>query len=148
MRSKPTDARCSWAEASLSSTAPTFLQPTTMSTPFPRLETARLILREITPNDAETLFAIHADAEAMRWYGADTMTELSQAHKLIELFAGWRRQPNPGTRWGIERREDGRLIGTCGLFAWNANWRNCAIGFELARDAWKGRYMIEALRAA
>jgi len=118
-----------------------------MTIPFPTIETKRLLLRELVPTDADALYAIHSDIEGMRWYGADTMTEPSQATKLIELFASWRRLANPGTRWGIERREDARLIGTCGLFSWNANSRSCALGFELARDAWGGRYMAETLNA-
>lgn len=33
---------------------------------FPTLQTARLRLREIVPEDAPALLAIHGDAEAMR----------------------------------------------------------------------------------
>jgi ribosomal-protein-alanine N-acetyltransferase len=79
---------------------------------FPTLETDRLLLRELVADDAPALFAIHGDAPAMRWYGADPMVDVRQAQRLIETFAGWRQMPNPGVRWGSTavRRVAGRLV--------------------------------------
>lgn len=117
-----------------------------MQRSFPCLRTPRLQLREILPTDTEALFAIHSDAETMRWYGVDPMTERSDAVQLTELFASWF-FAGTGFRWGLERRADRRLIGTCGLFRWNKSWRNCAIGYELARNCHGEGYMREALSA-
>ena len=86
---------------------------------FPALETQRLLLRELVAGDAPALFAIHGDAPSMRWYGVDPMVDVRQAQKLIETFAGWRKMPNPGVRWGIERMSDAMLIGSCGTVAFN-----------------------------
>ncbi len=115
---------------------------------FPTLETHRLRLRELVPDDAPALFTIHGNgnAEAMRWYG--TVPNLAGAEKLIQRFAEWRRLPDPGTRWGLIHREDGRLLGTCGLFKWNAAWNSCTLGYELAPEAWGRGYMREAVDAA
>lgn len=115
--------------------------------PFPQLQTERLKLRCLTPADAVELFAIHSDHETMQWFGVDPMTHLEQAQKLIQTFAEWRTQANPGTRWGLERLADGRLIGTCGLFKWQRDWRKCMLGYELSRAAVGQGYMEEALRA-
>lgn len=115
---------------------------------FPTLETDRLILREIVASDAPALYDIHSDARAMRWFGSDPLVNLQHAEKLIETFASWRQMPNPGTRWGIERKSDNRLLGTCGLFKWNRGWRSCIAGYELARSAWGAGFMVEALSAA
>jgi len=104
----------------------------TIENRFPTLETARLLLREIVPTDSNALFAIHGDVEHMRWFGADAPATVEDAAKLIDIFAGWRNLPNPGTRWGIERQSDGVFIGTCGLFKWNKGWSSCTIGYELA----------------
>lgn len=114
---------------------------------FPNLLTERLVLRELVPDDAPALFAIHSDAQAMRWFGSEPLRELDQARQLIEVFAGWRRLPNPGVRWGLARRGDGVLLGSCGLFNWNRNWQRCTLGYELARSAWGQGLMNEALRA-
>lgn len=113
--------------------------------PFPTLHTQRLHLRELTANDAPALFAIHCDTNHMRWFGTDPMTDLVQAQALIEVFAQWRTQPNPGTRWGIEH--DGELIGSCGLFKWNRGWDSCSLSCELAPAACGRGLMNEALRS-
>ncbi|WLH92266.1 GNAT family N-acetyltransferase [Pseudomonas sp. FP453] len=112
---------------------------------FPTLHTQRLCLRELVASDAPAVFDIHRDADSMRWFGADAMTELAQAESLIETFAHWRSQPNPGTRWGIEH--DGKLIGSCGLFKWNQSWNSCALACELAPGARGRGLMHEALQA-
>lgn len=112
---------------------------------FPTLHTQRLHLRELVASDAPAVFAVYRDAHSMRWFGADPMTDLAQAHALIETFAHWRTQPNPGTRWGIEW--EGELVGSCGLFKWNRGWNSCSLAFELAPGARGKGLMGEALRA-
>lgn len=121
--------------------------PPDAATAFPALQTERLHLREITPADAPALLAIHGDAELMRWFGSDPLADLAAAEQLVELFAGWRRQPNPGTRWGIERKGQPGLVGSVGLFAWHRNWRKCTLGYELAREVQGQGLMREALAA-
>ncbi|TFY91523.1 N-acetyltransferase [Pseudomonas nabeulensis] len=113
-------------------------------TAFPTLHTQRLYLRELVASDAPAVFAIHSDADSMRWFGADPMIDLAQAQALIETFAHWRTQSNPGTRWGIEL--EGELVGSCGLFKWNRGWNSCALAFELAPGARGKGLMGEALR--
>lgn len=119
-----------------------------MSDPFPTLETERLILREVTAEDAAALFSIHGDAEHMRLFGNDPVPNVAGAEALIKLFASWRELPNPGTRWALEIKGRPGLIGTCGLFAWNRNWRKCITGYELSKDAQGMGYMHEALSVA
>lgn len=114
---------------------------------FPTLTTSRLSLRELLPGDASSLFAVHGDAEGMRWFGTDPMTDIGKAEKLIQAFSEWRRSGS-GVRWAIERLSDGLFLGTCGLFRWNRNWRSCVVGYELAPFARGNGYMNEALSAA
>jgi ribosomal-protein-alanine N-acetyltransferase len=116
-------------------------------TDFPTLNTARLHLREIVAVDARALFSIHSDAQAMLWFGADPMKSRQDAEKLVEAFAAGRALANPATRWAIVDRVGGQLLGSCGLFKWNRNWRSSALGYELARSAWGKGLMQEALVA-
>ena len=121
-------------------------EPHAMS--FPSLSTDRLHLREITDADAPDLLRLHGNAEAMRWFGSDPPTDLAGAQRLVEVFAGYRRQPHPGIRWGLCLTQEPRLIGTCGLFARQAGWRKCTIGYELLPDHQGQGLMQEALQAA
>lgn len=117
-----------------------------MTASFPVLTTSRLLLRQVEASDSEALFHIHSDAEWMRWYGIEPVTELAQAQQLAEMFASWF-VAGTGFRWVLERHEDGRTIGTCGLFRWNKSWHNCLTGYEIARDCQQQGYMREALTA-
>jgi ribosomal-protein-alanine N-acetyltransferase len=115
--------------------------------PFPTLRTERLLLREITHADAPALFSIHGNSELMRWFGTDPLPDLRAAEALVDIFAGWRKLPNPGTRWGMQLPGNPRLIGTCGLFNWNRSWRHCTVGFELATALQGKGLMREAVAA-
>lgn len=115
---------------------------------FPYLETERLLLREIVASDAQDVFAIRKDQPAMRWYGSNPLTSVQEAQKVIDVYAGWRQLPNPGTRWGIQQKSDPRFLGSCGLFKWNRSWKSCVIGYELAASAQGLGFMFEALSAA
>ena len=116
--------------------------------PFPTITTERLLLREIGLQDVETLFEIHGNPELMKWFGSDPIPDIAAAEGLVKLFAGWRVQANPGTRWGIQTQQDQQLLGTCGLFGWNRSWRKCIVGYELAPQVQGKGYMLEALSAA
>jgi ribosomal-protein-alanine N-acetyltransferase len=113
--------------------------------PFPVLQTPRLVLRELTEADASSLLEIHGDAEAMRYFGTDPLKDLAEAEKVIKKFASWRADPATGVRWGIVEKEGGNLIGSCGLFGHNREWRRCLTGYELARNSRGKGYMHEAL---
>lgn len=124
------------------------MDSTSATPPFPQLQTPRLLLREIVDADAPALLRIHGDGAHMRWFGADPISTLEQAQQLVALFASWRRQPNPGTRWGLALREaPGQLVGSCGLFAWNRAWRKCSSGYEIAPELQGRGLMREALTA-
>lgn len=114
---------------------------------FPKLETQNLLLREIADTDAEDLLSIHGDAQHMKWFGSDPLTDIDGARRLIQMFAKWREEPASGTRWGIQLRNAPGLIGTCGLFRWNRNWKMCVVGYEIS-PLHQGRgHMNEALTA-
>ena len=114
---------------------------------FPELETQSLLLREIADTDAGELLSIHGNPEHMRWFGSDPLTDIGGARTLIQTFAKWREEPVSGTRWALQLKSAPGLIGTCGLFRWNRNWRTCVVGYEIS--PWhQGRgYMKEALIA-
>ena len=101
---------------------------------FPALDTPRLALREVVVSDAERLLQIHGDGEHMRWFGSDPIRDLDGAQKLIALFASWRKDPVSGARWAMELKDRPGLIGTCGLFRWNRNWKSCVLGYEIAPE--------------
>lgn len=111
---------------------------------LPTLETPRLRLRPITEQDAADLFAVFSDERVTEHYDLYTFEEMDEAYDLIEYFDESYQQERQ-IRWGIERRADGRLMGTCGFVALYEH--RGEIGYELGSAYWRQGYMREALHA-
>lgn len=71
---------------------------------FPKLETERLLLKEITTDDAEDIFAYFSDDNVTRYYGQDTLKDIKQAEKFIDLFSKNYAEKR-GIRWGIQKKD-------------------------------------------
>ena len=101
---------------------------------FPVLETERLILRAMTPEDAEDMFPIYSDPEVMRFWGMEPFSELDHVRLRIEHSAKLFRE-RTGIRWAITRKGEGRVVGTCGHRRIIHEHYRSEVGYELARVA-------------
>ena len=116
-----------------------------MTAGFPTLITNRLVLREFQPTDAQAVFEIFSYDGVTRYHNVDTMTEIEQAERIV---AGRMRIfPNQwGVRWAITLIEDvDKVIGSCGFYMANKEFRSTEIGFELHPDYWRRGLMSETL---
>ncbi|MDQ0225931.1 GNAT family N-acetyltransferase [Metabacillus niabensis] len=111
---------------------------------FPRLETDRLILREMTKEDAEGIFACFSNEDVTRYYGQETLEKIEQAEKIVDFFSKSYSEKR-GIRWGIERRGTKGIIGTIGFNAWLPKHKRAEIGYELHPDYWRNGYTLEAV---
>jgi [ribosomal protein S5]-alanine N-acetyltransferase len=114
---------------------------------FPRLETERLVLREITTYDVENLYTLFSDPEVTRYNDVETFTEISDAGWVVSFLQD-RFDRKIGLRWAVCLKEDeDSLIGTCGYNNW-ARRNNCGeIGYDLMRRYWGQGIMPEAVGA-
>ena len=120
-------------------------------TRFPVLNTepgtrSRVLLRQIRPGDAEALFAILSDEQAMAYYGHLPHQSLEDTRAVIAESAA-RYARREGIRWGIALRGDDRLIGSCGLQRFDAGHHRAETGYELDRALWGRGLMAEAMAA-
>lgn len=114
------------------------------ASPVPRLQTARLLLREWQTSDFEAHAAMTADPEVMRYLGG--VLDRAQSWRQMALHAGHWALRGYGN-WAVERTTDGALLGRAGL--WNPEgWPGLEVGWKLARHAWGQGYATEAARAA
>ncbi|HEU5467918.1 MAG TPA: GNAT family N-acetyltransferase [Steroidobacteraceae bacterium] len=113
---------------------------------LPALDAGRVRLRWLTAGDVDALFAIFSDEQMMRYWSSAPMKARSEAE---ELLARIHRQfgDKSGFQWGVERKADGELIGTCTLFNIHRANMRAEIGYCLRSRHWGQGYMGEALAA-
>lgn len=104
--------------------------------------TRRFTLRPIRDADIDALHANFSDSELMRYYDGKPLPERAAVR---ELLSTWRRRERKGTglRWAIARKEDDRLVGTCGLHDIDRRAGCAEIGCEVSREYWGKRVMQE-----
>jgi RimJ/RimL family protein N-acetyltransferase len=122
-----------------------------------RLETERLVLRPLAPDDLEALAPYQADPEVMRYMGGKTFTREETAERIArfrEIF-----ELDGIGQFAVERSEDGLVLGRCGILNWETDpWRPVAraetdkpteteIGYMLGRPHWGLGYATEAATA-
>lgn len=102
---------------------------------FPELETERLRLRRILPEDAEAWLAVWDHPDVMRYlidFDQGT-TDLADVNEIIDWADGiFSRQT--GMRWAITLKPDDRMIGSCGYHLYSSANRCAEIGYELHYD--------------
>jgi len=114
---------------------------------FPRLETDRLILREMTLGDVEFYFRHFNNKKVVEGSCFPGPKTLEAAKEELELYCIRPFKENRGIRWGIARKGSDELIGTCGYYDWNKTSRRAEMGYDLEPAHWGEGMMTEALRA-
>ncbi|WP_081398180.1 GNAT family N-acetyltransferase [Paenibacillus odorifer] len=113
---------------------------------FPVLETDRFILRRITLDDAKEIYNYFSKDEVTQYYDLDSFTDIQQAINLIERWDE-RFKGKQSIRWGIARREDNIMMGSCGYHNWAHRNFKAEIGYELSPLYWRQGVMTEVLTA-
>ncbi len=113
---------------------------------FNNLETERLLLKNIGPEDRAFIYKQFSDPVVSKYlYDAEPVVSMGDADDIIEMFL----QPEIRThhRWILIRKSDNVKIGTCGFHCWNVNTHEADVGYDL-QEAYCGQgYMQEALNA-
>lgn len=109
------------------------------------LETKRLILREMTPDDLPALCLMLQDEEVMYAY-VHAFSD-AEARDWLERQLARYRQYGFGL-WAMTLRDDGELIGQCGLTMQDIEGeQHLEIGYLLRKEYWHRGYATEAARA-
>jgi ribosomal-protein-alanine N-acetyltransferase len=108
------------------------------------LHTERLLLRPLTLSDAPDLYEMRSDPRVMRYHSSTPWQSVELAQALIARDQTAMAE-GEYARFGIQRRSDGKFLGSCGLFNLDQQCRRAEIGYELNFSAWGFGYMHEAL---
>jgi ribosomal-protein-alanine N-acetyltransferase len=115
-------------------------------TSIPVLETERLRLRPLTLDDDVAVFALASDPEVARFVRFEAHRDLAETRAFLELVQRHYRRGDPFA-WAIVRREDGRLIGSCGFVSQAVELKSAEIGYWLGKPYWGKGYAVEAAQA-
>jgi RimJ/RimL family protein N-acetyltransferase len=108
------------------------------------LQTQRLHLRPIRPNDAEALLAGRGDPEAMRYWDWPPQTTVEEVRAIIERHDA---ELDSGATcwWAVALTPRGPAIGECDLSEIDLHHRRAEIGYLFRRAAWGQGYAREAM---
>jgi RimJ/RimL family protein N-acetyltransferase len=114
--------------------------------PIPPIPAARVTIREVAERDLDDLLEVNGDDEVTRYLPYATWRDRDDAvawlTRMQALCAtGTARQ------LVIERRSDGKVIGTVLVFQFDEPSARVEIGYVLGRPHWRQGYATEALQA-
>jgi ribosomal-protein-alanine N-acetyltransferase len=112
---------------------------------FPKIITERLVLREITEQDAESIYKLLSNPEVIKFDTFELFTDIKQAEDLIECFGeGFRKKT--AIFWGICLKNQSEVIGFCKCEIEIPKIR-ADFGYDLRPEYWNRGVMTEALDA-
>jgi RimJ/RimL family protein N-acetyltransferase len=110
------------------------------------LETERLSLRRLVPDDLDELFELYGDPEMRRYFPEGTLTYEETREELRWFLNGHPEHPELGL-WATIHRPTGRFIGRCGLLPWTIEGRDeVEIAYMIAKPFWRQGLGREAAR--
>lgn len=110
------------------------------------LDTPRLMLRWITPEDSQSMYQLNEDWEVLKFTGDK---RFNSPEDSIAFFTAY--QKNTYDRWGYGRfttieKESGNIIGWCGL-KYHPEEDEVDLGFRFHRKFWNKGYGTESSMA-
>ena len=113
---------------------------------IPSFDTERLHLRPLAPRDAEALFAIMSDHEAMRFWDWSPFREVQTVREVVASQLA-SMQAGEACYWAACLRGTGHAIGTCDLSDIDRHHGRAEVGFAFHRSYWGNGYALEAMTA-
>lgn len=111
------------------------------------LETDRLLLRHLHPDDLNDLFALYSDPEMRRYFPEGTLTYEETQEELEWFVKGHPRHPELGL-WATIHKPTQQFIGRCGLLPWAIDDRQeVEVAFLIAKSHWNQGLGTEAAHA-
>jgi RimJ/RimL family protein N-acetyltransferase len=111
-----------------------------------RLETPRLVLRQIVEGDLDALAGIYADPQTMRYLGDGRTFDRGETWRAIGGMLGHWLLRGYGM-WAVVERETGSMVGRVG-FINPEGWPGFELGWTIARTHWGRGYAPEAAAVA
>lgn len=111
---------------------------------LPTIDAPRVRLRWLEERDVDALFTIFSHPQVVRYWAGPALADRAAASRLLdEIHDHFRRKEL--FQWGVARRSDDLVIGTCTLLRLDAANRRAEVGYALGHEHWGKGYIGEAL---
>ena len=108
------------------------------------LNTERLVLRHLEPDDLDPLYALYQDPEIRQYYPDGTRTREETKKELEWFLHGHPRHPELGL-WATVERRTGEFLGRCGLLPWHIQGTDeVELAFMIRKERWREGLATEA----
>lgn len=114
--------------------------------PFPTIETERLLLREVTLEDAPDFFTGRSDPKAMQYICKPLHKTVSETEDLIKQIKE-NILANSAIAWAITLKEEGKFIGSISYHHIIPEHHRAEVGYMILPPYWKKGIASEALKA-
>ncbi|MBG6110094.1 ribosomal-protein-alanine N-acetyltransferase [Flavobacterium sp. CG_23.5] len=99
-------------------------------TPFPNLETERLLLRRVNKDDVNEIFALRSNPETMKYIPRPLVKTNDDALEHIALIDA-KIESNEGINWAITLKDNPKLIGIIGHYRIKPEHFRAEIGYMI-----------------
>jgi ribosomal-protein-alanine N-acetyltransferase len=114
-------------------------------TPFPNLETERLLLEQVTVDNVDDIFELRSNKEVMKYIPRPLLQNKEEALELIAMLND-KIENNIGINWGIRLKNEPKVIGIIGHYRINPEHYRAEVGYMLLPE-YNGKGIIsEALQ--
>lgn len=120
--------------------------PTHTFTPFPKLTTHRLTLRQLSTADQESILSLRSNQEVNKYLGRAASQTLEEAKNFINKVND-NVKNNTAVYWVICLTHTRTVVGTICLYNFSVAHNSCEIGYELMPDFKRQGIMSEATEA-
>ena len=110
-------------------------------------QTDRLILRPLGRGDFDAFYSYSSVPENMTYMIFGPYTPETATAFLEKCEDWWREDPPPVYEFAVTLKENGKMIGNCGLFLDDARRATGMLGWCVHRDFWNKGYATEFVKA-
>ncbi|RTZ10517.1 N-acetyltransferase [Flavobacterium sp. GSP27] len=115
--------------------------------PFPDLETERLLLRRVNTNDIKEIFALRSNPETMKYIPRPLVKTNEDALEHIAMI-DTKIEANEGINWAITLKNNPKLIGVIGHYRIKPEHYRAEIGYMLLPEYHGKGIVSEAVKEA
>jgi ribosomal-protein-alanine N-acetyltransferase len=115
-------------------------------TPFPVLQTERLILRNLKDSDLQGLFNLRSNPENMKYIPRDLHQNFEDTKAQMEMILS-RIELNEGINWVVTTKDSDEFMGILGLYRIEPENFRAEIGYMILPQFCNNGFVTEALKS-